>query len=266
MKIARLLVVGVAVAAGGTALILMNRSKPVEVKAVVAAHVVVPDHILTMTRDVPLGTILEPNDMAWTPWPAAAITATMVVEKKDPQGITQNVGAIARESFYKGDPVNPEKLVKGATGFMSALLPSGMRAVAINIEGSGATSAGGFILPNDRVDVLRTYNDATATRINGIPTYGVQTVLTNVRVLAIGQNIKDQKGKPTVVGSNATLELTPEQTETISLAQKTGSLSLALRSITDSNQAKNGPGTDAPQSNQGFTVVRYGIAQDAGLN
>ena len=113
---------------------------------------------------------------------------------------------MTRVSFLRGEPMRRDKLVHaGAGGFMSAILPTGMRAVAIKIDNSGDTSAGGFILPNDRVDVIRVFRDDEATRARGSEVMGTQTILTNVRVLAIGQNVQEENGKKVVVGGNATL-------------------------------------------------------------
>ena len=116
---------------------------------------------------------------------------------------------------------------------MSAILPSGMRAVAISIDTRGATSAGGFILPNDRVDVIHTVQAASESGAN--PAIS-EIILTNIRVLAIGQNVQERNGEKVVTGETATLELTPAQAEKVVLAQKVGQLSLALRSIADVNE------------------------------
>src|SRR5208283_3962389 len=96
------------------------------------------------------------------------------------------------------------------------------------------TSAGGFILPNDRVDVVMISRDDEATRARGVEVLTAQTILANVRVLAIGQNVEEQNGKKVVTGANATLELDPDQVNLIVLAQRAGNLHLALRSLVDS--------------------------------
>ena len=71
-----------------------------------------------------------------------------------------------------------------------------------------------------------------------------ETILTNIRVLAIGQNIQERNGEKVVTGETATLELTPAQAEMITLAQKIGQLSLALRSLADANQTQDAPRSD----------------------
>jgi pilus assembly protein CpaB len=167
---------------------------------------------------------------------------------------------MVRFSFVAGEPIRREKLIQaGGSGFMSALLPTGMRAIAISIDNRGSNSAGGFILPNDRVDVIRTYRDEEATRAQGGDVYVSETILRNIRVLAIGQNIQEKDGQRTVVGETATLELDPRQSEMIALAQRIGQLSLALRSMADSNK------TDEilPQNSGSLTVVRYGVSKQS---
>ena len=139
-----------------------------------------------------------------------------------------------------------------------------MRAVAINTDSQGATSAGGFILPNDRVDVVRTFHDDTTKGMPGANanTFISETILHNVRVLAIGQNVQDKNGQPVVVGSTATLELDPVQAETIILAQRIGQLSLTLRSIQDVNKEAD----PVQKADRGLTVVRFGYAADGAVH
>jgi len=147
---------------------------------------------------------------------------------------------------------------------MSAILPSGMRAVAIKIDGGGDSNAGGFILPNDRVDVVEILRDDEATRSRGSEVSVTRTILANVKVLAIGQILQDDNGKKVAVGSNATLELTPEQAELIVLAQHTGggNLHLLLRSLVDSGgQPQTVTGLEG--HDRGLTIMRYGSAQEA---
>ena len=141
---------------------------------------------------------------------------------------------------------------------MAAILPSGMRAISTQI--SPETGAGGFILPNDHVDVILTRRDKDADKAAGGDTHSSEIILTNIRVLAIDQNAQEKDGQKVVVGKTATLELTPRQTETLALSQQLGTLSLALRSITDAEH-------EPPQSEDrlggrraGVNIVRFGIS------
>ncbi|HLP66369.1 MAG TPA: Flp pilus assembly protein CpaB, partial [Rhizobium sp.] len=116
---------------------------------------------------------------------------------------------------------------------MSSLLPSGKRAVSTEI--SVATGAGGFILPNDRVDVIMVRSDKSS---NGSGNYLTETVLSNVRVLAIDQQVEEKDdGSKSVIGTTATLELTPDQAKVMTVAQQMADrLSLALRSVADAQE------------------------------
>jgi pilus assembly protein CpaB len=143
---------------------------------------------------------------------------------------------------------------------MAAILPTGMRAVSTDI--SPETGAGGFILPNDHVDVILTRRDRDAEQANGgIETHVSETILTNVRVLAIDQTVEEKGGQRVVVGKTATLELTPRLAEKLMLAHQLGTLSLALRSLVD---AGKGQVADAGAPSTGDTIVVYrGTAVEA---
>src|SRR5258707_13925065 len=117
-------------------------------------------------------------------------------------------GPIGRPPFISGEPIREQKLVKAdGSGFMAAILPTGMRAVSTEI--SAETGAGGFILPNDRVDVILSRRDKETERLTGIESMTAETLLSDVRVLAIDQAVEEKNGQKVVVGRTATLELTP---------------------------------------------------------
>ncbi len=85
-----------------------------------------------------------------------------------------------------------------------------------------------------------------------------ETVLTNIRVLAIDQAPKEKDGQNSVVGKTVTLELKPEQAETLARVRQSGTLSLALRSIADVNIVESN--TDESQRrSDSVNVVRYGV-------
>jgi len=266
MNKVQIAVVGAAIVAFGAAYILFNSAPPPPVVHAVAAPKLDTDEVLVAAQDIAMGTQLGEGSLAWQMWPKAAISEYMIAKSSGPRVMEDVKGSLAREAFLRGEPMRRDKLVKsGASGFMSAILPQGKRAVAIKIDNSGDSSAGGFILPNDRVDVISIYHDEEATKATGVAVMGARTILANVRVLAIGQNIQEENGKKVVVGANATLELDPAQAELIILAQQAGNanLHLALRSLADSaGQAEtlgdaNGGGSD------NLTIVRYGAPQTA---
>ncbi|MDQ6702222.1 MAG: Flp pilus assembly protein CpaB [Pseudomonadota bacterium] len=258
MKTARLAVLGVALAAGMGAAILATGSKPPEVAAVQRPPpVTMTDDVMVAAKDLNFGAVLDASDLRWESWPKEHILEGLVRKSASPGGVEELQGSIVRSNFQMGEPLRRERLVKGPhSGFLAAVLPAGSRAVAINIDTQGSSTAGGFILPNDRVDVIHIFHDEDAARKGVANSYVSQTILTNIRVLAIGQNIQEKNGERVIAGANATLELTPSQAETIVLAQRVGQLSLILRSMSDAN-APAGPPLN---HNNGLMVVRNGVA------
>lgn len=254
MKPARLAVLAIALVAGGSAAFLMSRPKPQVVTAAAERLPANTVDILVTATDVGLGKTLQAAEMRWLPWPAESVPAGVIRKDTNPNALTETVGSFARVSMLANEPIRNERLLKAdGSGFLSAILPSGKRAVAITTERSGASTAGGFILPNDRVDVIRT----TREDDSGAKSVSSETILTNIRVLAIGQNIQEKDGEKVVVGETATLELEPKQTEAIALAQKTGQLSLALRSLADAREvSQSRTGDDATLS-----IVRFGVTE-----
>jgi pilus assembly protein CpaB len=144
---------------------------------------------------------------------------------------------------------------------MAAILPTGMRAVSTEI--SPETGAGGFILPNDRVDVLLTKHEKDPK--GSTDTIVSEIILGNVRVLAIDQAPKEKDGQNALVGRTVTLELKPEQVETLARSRQTGTLSLALRSIADVNMIENRSDDRAAKRSDSINVVRYGVANPTTL-
>jgi pilus assembly protein CpaB len=261
MKPAKLAVLGITAVAGLSAALLMNwreAPKPVVIEA--PAQATNTTEVLVAAADLPMGQTLKQADMRWQAWPSDGIPSGFLRKSDMPQGLDEIAGSIVRVSFLNGEPIRREKLIKAdGSGFMSAILPSGMRAVAISIDTRGATSAGGFILPNDRVDIIRTYRDDESSRAGGTDVHISETVLKNIRVLAIGQNVQERNGEKVITGETATLELTPSQSELVTLAQRTGQLSLALRSLADANQTDEVAREDKAEA--GLTVVRFGISK-----
>ena len=132
------------------------------------------------------------------------------------------------------------------SGFLAAVLPKGMRAVSMEV--SAESGAGGFILPDDHVDIMLTRHDKAAEKLSGVEKIVSETILRNVRVLAIDQAVEEKAGQKVVVGKTATLELTPDQAETLALSRQHGTLSLALRSLVDSQSSTVEGGDDYDRS------------------
>ena len=257
MNIARIVVLAIALTAGGIAAYLAsgsdNKSAPTE--PVTQLQTV---DVLVAKADIGLGQTLTPNDVLWQSWPAAAASGTFIRRNDRPDAANQVAGSIARYSFVAGEPIREAKLVKtDGSGFMAAILPTGMRAVSTEI--SPETGAGGFILPNDRVDVILSKREKNPDRNASNDIVISEIILSNIRVLAIDQAPKEKEGTNTVVGKTVTLALKPAQTPILAAARQAGTLSLALRSIADVNQAEANP-DDQPRQRGNINVVRYGVS------
>ena len=235
MNTARIVVLAIAIGAGGIAAYLASGSDK-EVAAPVAAAPQIPTmDVLVAKDDIGLGQTVTAENMQWQTWTESSSSGSFIRKKDRPEAIKDIVGSIARAPFIAGEPIREQKLVKAnGSGFMAAILPTGMRAVSTEI--SAETGAGGFILPNDRVDVLLSKREKQQGTGDGPPTEIVssQVVVKNVRVLAIDQAPKEKEGQNAVLGKTATLEMTPDDVEVLAKARLSGTLSLALRSIADS--------------------------------
>jgi pilus assembly protein CpaB len=257
MKAARLVVLTVALAAGGVAAMLAGRTEKGPHTPVAAAPKLAIVEVLVAKTNIGMGQRLTPRDMIWQAWPADANSGDFIRRREHPRAVEALDGAIARAPFVAGEPIRNVKLVMAkGSGFMAAILPSGMRAVSIGVSPESAAS--GFILPNDHVDVILTKRDREAEKQTGSEVHTASTLLSDVRVLAIDQQVEEKNGQKVVVGKTATLELTPKQVETIELARQTGSLSLALRSITDNGKGKPPAENDTDHGNA-INIVRFGV-------
>jgi pilus assembly protein CpaB len=233
MKPARLVILSVAlVAAGAAAFLAMHISGRQTIVQMPAETLVKKEpviNVLVASANLPVGSRLTDDSMRWAGWPQGSIVDGFITSESRPDAMKELKNAIVRLPIFEGEPIRAEKIADPGSAIMSSLLPSGKRAVATEI--SVSTSAGGFILPNDRVDVImvRKEDDGTFT---------TETILSNIRVLAIDQEIQEkEEGQKTVVGTTATLELSPEQAKVIVVAQQMAErLTLALRSVADAQE------------------------------
>lgn len=257
MKPARIAIIGVAVVAGLAAAYLSSgrRESAPSPQVAIEPEKIAASEVLVAATDVPLGTKLGASNLKWLTWPAEGISPGMILKKDAPDAIAQNAGAIVRETFVANEPVSKDKLIKSDAGYLAAILPEGKRALAIGIDQRGSNSAGTLILPNDHVDVIHVYKDWRATKAQGTDIYSSETLLQNIRVLAIGPNIEEKNGERVAVGETATLELDPDEVNTIALAQRSGALTLALRSVADVNTAQ----VVAMEKDTQLSVIRYGV-------
>lgn len=211
----------------------------------------VASQVLVMREDIAVGQPVTEGRMRWQDWPKNAVTPGLITREQRPNAAKELNGALAKATLFAGEPVIERRLVKqGQGGVLAAMLQPGMRAVATKI--TEQSSAGKMILPGDYVDIL-----VAQRRKLEVTT---ETLIGNVRVLAIGQNIEARDGKKGAEGNVATLELTPAQAQSLARGTMLGEISLMLRSVADAGQA----GKDQPNDRSrdgGVRVIRYGQVQ-----
>ncbi|WGD52676.1 Flp pilus assembly protein CpaB [Bradyrhizobium sp. CB1650] len=259
MNTARIVVLVIALGAGGVAAYLASGYESKPAPALPVAEKLPTVEVLVAKSDIQLGQSLKPEDLQWQAWPTATASGAFIRRDNRPEAPSQIAGSIARVPLMQGEPIREQKLVKAeGSGFMAAILPSGMRAVSTEI--SAETGAGGFILPNDRVDIILTRHLKNPdAQTNGNDLILSEVILTNIRVLAIDQAPKEKDGQNAVVGKTVTLELRPDQVATLSAARQGGTLTLALRSIVDANATEVSLEDQAIKRPGGVSVIRYGV-------
>ncbi|WP_439372373.1 Flp pilus assembly protein CpaB [Bradyrhizobium sp. PMVTL-01] len=261
MNTARIVVLVIALGAGGVAAYLASGYQNAPAPVAPVAEKLPTVEVLIAKNDIQLGQAVKPDDLQWQTWPAATASSAFIRRDARPDAQMQIAGAIARVPLMQGEPIREQKLVRAeGSGFMAAILPSGMRAVSTEI--SAETAAGGFILPNDRVDVVltrRLKNPDPSGASAGNDLIVSEVILSNIRVLAIDQAPKEKDGQTAVIGKTVTLELKPDQVATLSAARQGGTLQLALRSIVDVNATELTVEDQAAKRSGGVNVIRYGV-------
>jgi pilus assembly protein CpaB len=232
----RLLILTAAIAAGGFAgwLALNLQSDEASAAVVVQLEPQAPGiDVLVASAEVAQGRGLDITNLRWQSWPEEALHPDFITRSARPDAIEAISGGVARSRIVAGEPVLDDKVAQNTAGFLAGLLPAGKRAVAIVISAEHA--AGGFILPNDRVDVIvartqQTHDGGSAETLS-------RTILRNIRVLAVDQIADETGDQASVLGRTATLELDPAEAEVAASAQASGTVFLALRSAADAAEA-----------------------------
>ena len=221
--------------------------------------------VLVAGANLQPGQALSADMVRWQKWPSSSVDTSFITRTS--VGSLDDVvkGTVVRSPLMAGQPIANNTIVHAnAAGFMAAMLNPGMRAISIPV--STDSGAGGFILPNDRIDLIMT-RKGDANRVSA------SIILTDVRVLAVDQTFKQDKDTKTVIAKTATLEVTPAQAAQVARAQNQGVLSLALRPLAsgDTPVASNAVAQPQPGStgnsgdDQGdqVSIIRYGIAHDS---
>lgn len=265
----RLIILAVAAMAAVLAAFLVRNmaSQPAPVQTAEAVERIVEvevsqQKVLVAKNDMRVGSLITPDELRWIDWPESAINPSYFTQEVAPEAMETLTGSVVRIATYADEPILPQKIVqKGETGFMAALLKPGFRAAAVEISPESASA--GFILPDDRVDIILTQEIEFVNGEDLQERTVTSTILENVRILAIDQTFGDMDGIPTLTGSTATMELTARQAEMMALASRTGTISLTLRSVADADfnngEALEKEGAlDDVDNGGGVTVYRSG--------
>jgi pilus assembly protein CpaB len=236
-----------ALGAGGIAAWLVASARPAPVTKVIEAAAPAMQEVLVAGNDLLPAQTLTKENLRWQPWPESALNSVYITRASRSDAIDALAGAVIRNRMASGEPIREENLTPRHSGYLATVLPAGKRAMAVRV--TAESTAGGFILPNDRVDVLHSDGKSSVSH----------TILSNVRVLAIDQTVDDASNKKdnksaNVLGKTATLELDPSQAEILNAAQTAGTLSLSLRSAADNNDYHQ-------DSKQAVRIIRAGRSE-----
>jgi len=259
MDMRRMLVLGVAVVAAIAAVFLvrgmMGGGTPQAAALIAPVRQIPTTDVLVASSAIQPGTPLNPSLVHWQAWPRSAADSSFITREATPDLKVALEGTVTRAPIVEGEPLSNTKFVHSdSAGFLAATLTPGHRAVSIPI--TQESGAGGFILPNDRVDLM-----ATELVSDSPKRYMAHVVLANIRVLAMDQTVKQDKDQKTVLARTATLEVTPAQARAVGRAQAAGPITLILRPIGDPKAMAAVENDTAPEetTDGNVTVIRFGI-------
>jgi pilus assembly protein CpaB len=200
--------------------------------------------VVVAARDVPMGKRIELEDVKIVRSTAASIP-------NDAYGTpTEVVGQVSKSILFSGEPLIHRRLSQyGGGSALAAVLAPGMRAVTVRVD--DVIGVGGFVLPENRVDVVAAHQDGGSFR--------AETILRNIRVLAIDQRSDPGTNEPLLVRA-VTLEVTPEGAEKIAAAAQRGRIQLTLLNPATANAIVTDADTEQPE-----VVVRAPKLVEAGF-
>jgi pilus assembly protein CpaB len=259
----RLALLAVALIAGGLAAYLTTQTNQPAAQPVAEPVTEVVQEarvrVLAAKAGIGLGQRLSAASVEWVDWPEGSVRPEYITVEAKPDAIAEMSGAVARFEFFAGEPIRADKLALASDGYLSAVLDSGTRGVSVTV--SAASASGGFVVPNDRVDVVLTrsigQSDSPQTQVS-------DTILRNVRVLAINTRLGETGSTGAATDPEnpraeifadeaiATLQLDPGQSEVIINATALGRLTLVLRPFVDTAEAA---AADDRSANQAIRVT-----------
>jgi pilus assembly protein CpaB len=258
MDMRRMIVLGVAVVAAIAAVFLvrglMGGGTPQAAALIAPVRQIPTTEVLVASAPLQPGEPLNSSKVHWQSWPRSAVDSSFLTREEVPDLTVALNGTVVRAPIVQGEPLSNTKFVHSdAAGFMAATLTPGNRAISIPV--TVESGAGGFILPNDRVDLMMT------ELVGDNPKrYMAHIVLTNIRVLAMDQTVKQDKDQKTVIAKTATLEVTPSQGRIVARAQAAGPITLTLRPLGDNAAVAAAAPTSAEENTDGnVTVIRFGL-------
>lgn len=271
MRASRIILLLVALLAGGLAAYLATRGDTPQEVVVEGPTTVIQEakeQILVAKAPIGVGQRLTEETVEWQDWPQLAVRAEYITKTALPDALAEMSGAVARFEFFPGEPIMQQKLVRSDQGYLSAVLAKGMRGVSVQV--AAASASGGYIMPNDRVDIVLSHSGTNSTIS--------ETILSNIKVLAIGLRLgetgttgesvdpEDPKSNVFQDTAIATLELDPAQGELVINSSRIGTLSLVLRSIADYAQVPGGTIAKAGSVNRAIRLIRFGRDTDVVSN
>ncbi|MFM9845197.1 MAG: Flp pilus assembly protein CpaB [Dongiaceae bacterium] len=243
--------------AGGTAFVarglLTQKPQPTVVQQETSGK-----KVLVAKANLPAGTLIKEEDVEWQKWPEDGINAAYLVEGQ--ADVSSVAGAVVRRGIAAGGPITETMIARpGDRGFLAAVLRPGMRAMSIDVEEQ--TSISGLLFPGDHVDLMLLTQMPELQGVDGEEVVGpdsfephtAETILENIRVIAIDQIINDIEGQEPQKLRTVTFELTPKQVEMVHAVRDIGDLALSLRGLATDKQPAGTPvasitGTKTPSA------------------
>ncbi|WP_114947206.1 Flp pilus assembly protein CpaB [Microvirga calopogonii] len=266
MKKKNALFLGIAAVSASFAFIISNAMTPepppqAPVNAVQAPAAPDPrelTEVLVASEDIKIGQQINPALMTWQSWPKTNVPPHAITRDSQPDALTVYEKSTATATVMKGELIVEARLIRtDKSGFVATSLPEGYRAFSIRLDAGGANAAGGMILPNDRVDIYVTGQAPLPGRTDIEST----VLMENIRIIAIDQNIEKAEGSHAMIGSTATLELTPEQIVSINKAQRNGTLTFALRPMQEKQaQTLRASAEATPAKPADIQLIRFGVS------